>query len=103
MRRRPPWTRPRRPATRFGPCPAPETVEEQRGRCAGLDRELSELRTVQEAAQEAVAALQRGDAAHTAGSALAPGDSCPVCTRPVPSDFTPPSPLDSRALRRAKG
>ncbi|MEK2479046.1 SMC family ATPase [Streptomyces noursei] len=80
-----------------------ETVEEQRGCSASLDLELSELRAAQEAAQEAVAALQRGDAAHTAGSALAPGDACPVCTRPVPSDFTPPSPLDSKALGRAKG
>ncbi|MGW3426267.1 SbcC/MukB-like Walker B domain-containing protein [Streptomyces phaeochromogenes] len=79
-----------------------ETLEEQRGRVARLEAELRKLRGVREAAEEALAAVQRGEAAHTAGSTLAPGDACPVCTRPVPSDFTPPSPLDSKALGKAK-
>lgn len=80
-----------------------ETVEEQRGRVDRLEAELRELRGARKAAEEALAAVQRGDAAHTAGSTLAPGDACPVCIRPLPSDFTPPSPLDGKALGKAKG
>ncbi|MFI0777291.1 AAA family ATPase [Streptomyces sp. NPDC021212] len=79
-----------------------ETVEEQRGRSADLEDKLEELHGALEAAQDALAALQRGEAAHTAGSGLAPGDACTVCTRPLPSDFAPPSPLDSKALGRAQ-
>lgn len=79
-----------------------ESVEEQRGLGTGLEDALGELRDAHEAAQDALAALQRGDAAHTAGSGLLPGDDCPVCTRPVPSGFTAPSPLEGKALDRAK-
>ncbi|MFF5675751.1 AAA family ATPase [Streptomyces hygroscopicus] len=79
-----------------------ETVEEQRGRSAGLEDKLDELRDALKAAQDALAALQRSNAAHTAGSGLVPGDACTVCARPVPSDFAPPSPLDSKALGQAQ-
>ncbi|MET8631773.1 SMC family ATPase [Streptomyces sp. NPDC004680] len=79
-----------------------ETVKEQHGRVDRLEAELRELRGAQEAAEESLAAVQRGEAAHTVGSALAPGDVCPVCIRPVPSDFAPPSPLDGKALGKAK-
>ncbi|MEW2084942.1 SMC family ATPase [Streptomyces sp. NPDC005283] len=79
-----------------------EAAEEQRGRVDRLEAELCEVRGARDAAQDALAALERGDAAHTAGSALVPGDACTVCTRPVPSDFTPPSPLDGKALGKAK-
>ncbi|MFD5491759.1 SbcC/MukB-like Walker B domain-containing protein [Streptomyces sp. NPDC127091] len=79
-----------------------ETVEEQRGHSADLESELKERRGALEAAQDALAALQRGEAAHAAGSGLAPGDACTVCTQPVPSDFTPPPLLDSKALGQAK-
>ncbi|MFE4334449.1 AAA family ATPase [Streptomyces sp. NPDC056831] len=80
-----------------------ETLEEQRGHSADLESELKELRGALEAAQDDLAALQRGEAAHAAGSGLAPGDACTVCTRPVPSDFTPPPLLDSKALAQAEG
>ncbi|MEU7061309.1 SbcC/MukB-like Walker B domain-containing protein [Streptomyces sp. NPDC046197] len=80
-----------------------ETVEEQRGHCAGLESELKERRGALEATQDVLAALQRGEAAHAAGSGLAPGDACTVCTRPITSDFTPPPLLDRKALTQAKG
>ncbi|MFC8230629.1 AAA family ATPase [Streptomyces sp. NPDC057287] len=79
-----------------------ETVQEQRGASAGLEDKLDALRDAVEEAQDALAALQHGDAAHAAGSHLVPGDLCTVCTQPVPSGFTPPSPLDSKALGRAQ-
>ncbi|MFE9476394.1 AAA family ATPase [Streptomyces griseofuscus] len=79
-----------------------ETIEEQRGCVDRLEAELRELREARQAAEDALAAALRGEAAHMAGSALAPGDDCPVCIRPVPSDFTPPSPVDSKALGKAK-
>ncbi|AZQ32089.1 SMC family ATPase [Streptomyces cyaneochromogenes] len=79
-----------------------ETVEEQRSHLADLANRLEERRGALEAAQEALAALQRGEAAHAAGSGLVPGDACTVCAQPVPGDFTPPPLLDSKALGRAK-
>lgn len=79
------------------------TVEEQRSRVDTLEAELRQLRGAREEAEEALAAVERGEAAHTAGSALAPGDTCPVCVRPLPTDFTPPSPLDGKALGKARG
>lgn len=79
-----------------------ESLDVQRTHSADLQEQLDSRREAHEAAQEALAALQRHDAAHTAGHALAPGDACPVCTRPVPSGFTAPAPLDSMALSRAK-
>ncbi|MER5214740.1 SMC family ATPase [Streptomyces sp. NPDC002838] len=79
-----------------------ETIEEQRGRVDRLEAELRELREARQAAENALAAVLRGEAAHMAGSALAPGDDCPVCIRPLPSDFTPPSPVDSKAVGKAK-
>ncbi|MGW2259110.1 AAA family ATPase [Streptomyces sp. NPDC001780] len=80
-----------------------KAVEEQRGRVGKLEAELRQLRGAREEAEEALAAVERGEAAHTAGSALAPGDACPVCVRPLPGDFTPPSPLDGKALGKARG
>lgn len=77
-------------------------VEDLHGRSSSREAQLSELRSAHEAAQDAVAALQRSDAAHTAGAHLAAGDACPVCAQPVPSGFTAPSPLDGKALSRAK-
>lgn len=79
-----------------------ETVEEQRGHSAGLESELKKLRGALEAAQDDLAALQRREAAHAAGTGLAPGDACTVCTQPVPSDFAPPPLLDGKALTQAK-
>ncbi|WP_413116822.1 AAA family ATPase [Streptomyces sp. CY1] len=79
------------------------TVEEQRGHVDKLEAELRQLREAWEEAEEALAAVLRGEAAHTAGSTLAPGDACPVCIRPLPDDFTPPTPLDGKALGKARG
>ncbi|MEV0850573.1 SMC family ATPase [Streptomyces sp. NPDC049954] len=78
------------------------TVQEQAKAGAGLEDNLEALRSAVEEAQDTFAALQHGDAAHAAGSHLMPGDACTVCTRPVPGDFTPPSPLDSKALGQAQ-
>ncbi|WP_181011276.1 AAA family ATPase [Streptomyces sp. SM10] len=79
-----------------------EAAEKHRGHSDSLENELQQRRDALKAAQDAVAALQCGDAAHAAGAGLAPGDACTVCTRPVPGDFTPPPPLDSKALAQAK-
>ncbi|MFJ2232171.1 AAA family ATPase [Streptomyces halstedii] len=79
-----------------------EAVEEYRGRSDGLEGELTQRRDALATAQDALSALQRGDAAHTAGAGLAPGDPCTVCARPVPSDFTPPPLSDSKAPAQAK-
>ncbi|MFI7300254.1 AAA family ATPase [Streptomyces sp. NPDC050121] len=79
-----------------------ETLEEQRTHSAAWASKLTERRGALEAAQDARAALERREAAHAAGSGLAPGDACTVCTQPVPSDFTPPPLLDSKALSQAK-
>src|SRR5207248_948714 len=48
------------------------------------------------------ATLQHDDAAHTAVAHLTSGDACSVCSQPLPKDFTPPPPLDAKALERAK-
>lgn len=79
-----------------------ETVEKQRAHSADLENELKERRGALKAAQDVLAALQRREAAHAAGSGLAPGDTCTVCTRPIPSDFTPPPLLNGKALTQAK-
>ncbi|MEU7011876.1 SMC family ATPase [Streptomyces sp. NPDC046332] len=79
-----------------------KSVEEQRTHSTGLQDTLEELRGTLEAAQHVLAALQRGDAAHAAGSHLVPGDACTVCARPLPDGFVPPSPLDGKALSQAQ-
>ncbi|MEV7374672.1 SMC family ATPase [Streptomyces sp. NPDC090301] len=79
-----------------------KTVEENRHRIAGLKDTLEELRGGLATARHDLAAVERGEAAHTAGSGLAPGDACTVCARPLPDSFVPPSPQDSKALGRAK-
>ncbi|MFF7097978.1 AAA family ATPase [Streptomyces rubradiris] len=67
---------------------ADTALEEQRGR-------------LQEAAKK-LEAVQRGEAAHTAGASLSPGDACPVCTHPLDAAYTAPDPRDPKALKRAK-
>ncbi|MER7911789.1 SMC family ATPase [Streptomyces sp. NPDC096068] len=79
-----------------------KTAEEQRGQITGLQDTLDEAAVALEAAQEAKAALQREDAAHTAGSGLIAGDACTVCSQPLPNGFTPPPPLDSKAHSQAR-
>lgn len=83
-------------------CTALESADGQRTRSTGLQEQLESLHEAHDAAQDALAALRCGDAAHTAGAALAPGDACTVCTQTVPSGFTAPPPLDGNALERAK-
>ncbi|MER7968179.1 SMC family ATPase [Streptomyces sp. NPDC096080] len=53
-------------------------------------------------ASQEVEDIQRREAAHTAGIALAPGDACSVCTRTLDSSYTPPEPHDPKAMRQAK-
>ncbi|KUN35832.1 hypothetical protein AQJ30_24540 [Streptomyces longwoodensis] len=53
-------------------------------------------------ASQAVEDLQRGEAAHTAGTGLAPGDECPVCTHTLDTSYTPPALQDPKAMRQAK-
>ncbi|MEV7085606.1 SMC family ATPase [Streptomyces sp. NPDC093085] len=79
-----------------------KAVEEHRQRCTALADTREELNSALTAAQDHLAAAQRGEAAHTAGSGLAPGEDCTVCARPLPDGFTPPAPLDAKALSRAK-
>ncbi|WP_405790534.1 AAA family ATPase [Streptomyces sp. NBC_01367] len=79
-----------------------KSVEELRDRSTGLEDTLDELRGTLKAAQDVLAALQRGDAAHAAATGLASGDDCTVCTRPLPEGFTPPAPLDGKAISRAR-
>ncbi|WP_414166377.1 AAA family ATPase [Streptoverticillium reticulum] len=79
-----------------------ETVHDLRSRRAALDKRLDRLRGAHEAAADQFATLQHDDAAHTAGAHLASGEACPVCSQPLPQDFTPPPPLDAKALERAK-
>ncbi|MFD9280255.1 AAA family ATPase [Streptomyces mirabilis] len=79
-----------------------ESVDEQRARSTRLEEQLGGLHEACNVAQDALAALQRREAAHTAGSTLEPGDACPVCTQPLPGGFTPPLPSDGKALDRAK-
>ncbi|WP_043224291.1 AAA family ATPase [Streptomyces sp. NRRL F-5193] len=79
-----------------------KAVEEHRQRCTALEDTREELTGGLTAAQEHLAAAERGEAAHTAGSGLAPGEDCTVCARPLPDGFTPPAPLDGKALGRAK-
>ncbi|MFJ3644441.1 AAA family ATPase [Streptomyces murinus] len=55
-----------------------------------------------EKASQAVEDLQRGDAAYTAGTGLAPGDTCPVCTHTLDTGYTAPEPQDPKAMRQAK-
>ncbi|MEV6357322.1 SMC family ATPase [Streptomyces hydrogenans] len=79
-----------------------KTVEEHSQRCTELGDTREELSSALTAAQEHLAAAERGEAAHTAGAGLAPGEDCTVCARPLPDGFTPPAPLDGKAMRRAK-
>ncbi|MBB4161645.1 SMC family ATPase [Streptomyces cinereoruber subsp. cinereoruber] len=79
-----------------------KAVEEHRQRCSALEDTREELSSALAAAREHRAAAERGEAAHTAGSGLAPGEDCTVCARPLPDGFTPPAPLDGKALGRAK-
>ncbi|MFI1815148.1 AAA family ATPase [Streptomyces sp. NPDC020422] len=79
-----------------------KTVEEQRHRSASLKDALEELSGALATARDDLATVERGEAAHTAGSGLVPGDACTVCARPLPDGFAPPSPLDSKALGQAK-
>ncbi|MEU2119483.1 SMC family ATPase [Streptomyces sp. NPDC016459] len=79
-----------------------KTVEEHRGRSTGLEDMLEEANGALEAAQDTLVALQREDAAHTAGSGLVSGDACTVCSQPLPHDFTPPSPRDGKARGQAQ-
>ncbi len=79
-----------------------KSVEELRDRSSSLEDTLDELRERLKAAQDVLAALQRGDAAHAAASGLVSGDDCTVCTRPLPEGFTLPAPLDGKALSRAR-
>lgn len=53
------------------------------------------------AAKEAAQVAQVADAAATAAARCAPGDSCPICTRPLPTTFTPPTPAESTATTTA--
>jgi exonuclease SbcC len=52
-------------------------------------------------AQGLLDAIRRGEAAHTAGTGLGPGDCCSVCARPLPEGYQPPQPQDSVALTQA--
>lgn len=79
-----------------------EAVQDLRSRRAALDKRLDRLRGAHEAAANQFETLQHDDAAHTAGVHLASGEACPVCSQPLPQDFTPPPPLDAKALERAK-
>lgn len=79
-----------------------ETVQDLRSRQTALDAKLAELRGAHEAAVDQLTALQQADATHSAGAHLTCGESCPVCRRALPQDFTPPPPLDAKALERAK-
>ncbi|MET7636836.1 SMC family ATPase [Streptomyces sp. NPDC005078] len=53
-------------------------------------------------AEQAVAALQRNDAAHAAGENLAGGDACPVCSHTLPDTYAPPPPSAPDALAAAR-
>ncbi|MFF6779032.1 AAA family ATPase [Streptomyces sp. NPDC012637] len=79
-----------------------KTAEEQRGLISSLQDAQDEAAVALESARQAKAALQREDAAHTAGSGLVAGDACTVCSRPLPHDFSPPLPLDAKAHSQAR-
>jgi len=79
-----------------------ESAEALSGRLAVLQDAFGGLQDAHDTALEDLAAAQRSESAHTAGAGLAAGDSCPVCARPAPEGFTPPPPLDPKALASAK-
>ncbi|MFI1200404.1 AAA family ATPase [Streptomyces sp. NPDC020883] len=79
-----------------------KTVQDLRARKDASDTKLEQLHSAHEAAAGQFAALQVENAAHTAGAHLTAGDACSLCSQPLPQDFTPPPPLDAKALERAK-
>ncbi|WP_395292178.1 AAA family ATPase [Kitasatospora hibisci] len=79
-----------------------ESVEGLSGRLVVLEDDLGVLQDACDATQENLIAVQRCESAHTAGAGLVAGDTCPVCAQPAPEGFTPPPPLDRKALDRAK-
>lgn len=79
-----------------------ESVEGLRARLAVLEDDLGVLQDARDEAQESLIAVQRCESAHTAGLGLVAGDTCPVCAQSAPEGFTPPPPLDRKALDRAK-
>jgi DNA repair protein SbcC/Rad50 len=54
-----------------------------------------------DAARTALEAIQRADAAAHAAQGCQPGDPCPICERPLPADFTMPSPPGEAEARTA--
>jgi exonuclease SbcC len=55
-----------------------------------------------ESADEQLAIVHSHDAAYTAGIGLSAGDSCLICSRPLPEDYQPPAPADPNTLRIAE-
>lgn len=53
-------------------------------------------------AEQRLTEIRSHDAAHTAGAGQSPGEPCLICQRALPSDYQPPGPADSEALRAAE-
>lgn len=76
---------------------------------AAISTGLPQLQLVAETAKESlnaaragVQAARRAEAAAVVGAHLHTGDSCPVCTNPISSTYTPPAPTDPDALHAAE-
>ncbi|WP_028193269.1 AAA family ATPase [Salinispora pacifica] len=68
-------------------------LEKVREAAVALGREVA-------AADAALQAQRRANAAAHAGEGLAPGDACPVCEHPLPDQYTPPHAPDLKAAER---
>ncbi|MGO1053721.1 AAA family ATPase [Crossiella sp. CA198] len=55
-----------------------------------------------ETAEQHLATVQRADAAAHAASASGPGDPCPICIRPLPTDFVAPSTTETKQASSAR-
>lgn len=93
-------------ATAAGHLHQAQTEECSHERLLGEAQELTAAldghRAQHSAAEQAVAALRRNDAAHTAGENLSGGDACPVCSHTLPDTYAPPPSSAPDALAAAQ-
>ena len=70
--------------------------------CRPSETDAARTEAVRLEADKQLNAVRGREAAHTAGAALSPGDSCLICQRQLPGDYQPPAPADPQALAGAE-
>ncbi|WP_239935250.1 AAA family ATPase, partial [Streptomyces sp. CBG31] len=87
---------------RTGQAAARKQREELAAGEADAAASVEQQKALRDHASAAVEDIQRREAAYTAGTGLAPGDACSVCTHTLDSSYTAPEPQDPKAMRQAK-